>query len=88
MKDKVAHVRAAKQTRGHGCHWPGCDKQVPPAMWGCPAHWFKVPLTLRRRLWAAYLVKQEDTLTPSEGYLRVAQEIQAWIVGYLKEKAT
>lgn len=41
--DKVEHVRRATQTRAHHCHWPGCDKQVPPAMWGCKAHWFALP---------------------------------------------
>jgi hypothetical protein len=39
---------------GHTCHWPGCNKEVPPAMWGCAHHWFALPKTLRDKVWAAY----------------------------------
>lgn len=77
--DKVKHVLAAKQTRGHGCHWPGCGKNVPPAMWGCRTHWFKLPPALRARVWRAYRPGQEDTMTPSETYVKVAREVQEWI---------
>ena len=27
IRDKVNHVKQAKQTRTHQCHWPGCNKQ-------------------------------------------------------------
>lgn len=40
MPSKADYVRAQGQTRPHHCHWPGCDKQVPPAMWSCKPHWF------------------------------------------------
>lgn len=79
--DKVAYVKSQKQNRHHTCHWPGCDKQVPPAMWGCKQHWFKLPASLRRRIWATYEPGQEITLTPSEEYLKVADEVQKWIRG-------
>jgi hypothetical protein len=88
VRDKVSHVRAAKQTRAHDCHWPGCGKQVPPAMWGCSQHWFKIPRVLRTKLWFAYRAGQEDTFDPSAEYLAVAKEIQAWIVEYLRGKKT
>lgn len=77
--DKVAHVKAAKQTRGHLCHWPGCDKQVPPAMWGCKAHWFSLPKRLRDRIWATYRAGQEKTMTPSADYIAAAKAVQEWI---------
>ena len=77
--EKVAHVKAAGQTRNHGCHWRGCDKQVPPAMWGCREHWYALPKHLRDRIWQAYRPGQEATLTPSREYLTVAQEVDAWI---------
>lgn len=79
---KVAHVKRAKaagEARGHGCHWPGCEKQVPPAMWGCTPHWFALPKALRDRIWAAYRRGQEDTKTPSREYVVAAQAVQAWI---------
>lgn len=78
---KVAHVLRAGQTRDHTCHWPGCEKQVPPAKWGCTTHWFKLPKKLRDKVWAAYRPGQEISLTPSMTYLAVAREVQNWILG-------
>lgn len=78
--DKREHVRRAKQTRSHTCHWPGCEKQVPPAMWGCKAHWFTLPKRLRDKVWAVYRPGQEAGLVPvSNAYLAAANEVQKWI---------
>lgn len=63
----------------HACHWPGCDRAVPPAMWGCSQHWFMLPARLQARIWATYVAGQEITKTPSRAYLTAAQEVQAWI---------
>lgn len=81
IMEKVAYVRAQRQARPHECHWPGCDKQVPPAMWGCKAHWFALPKALRDRIWATYRPGQETTMTPSADYIAVAKDVQAWIAG-------
>lgn len=54
MTTKADYVRSQGQTRKHHCHWPGCSQQVPPAMWGCKGHWFKLPASLRARIWATY----------------------------------
>lgn len=79
MNDKVAYVKSQRQSRRHECHWPGCDKQVPPAMWGCKPHWFRLPLHLRNKIWVTYEPGQEVNLTPSAAYLAVAREVQDWI---------
>ena len=79
MTDKKDHVRRARRTRGHECHWPECEVQVPPAMWGCKTHWMKLPRYLRDKVWEAYVPGQEDRLDPSDEYLDVAQEVQDWI---------
>lgn len=76
---KADYVRRAGQTRNHHCHWPGCEKQVPPAMWGCKTHWFKLPRALRNKIWRCYEPGQEVDLTPSAEYLAVAHEVQEWI---------
>ncbi len=76
---KVAHVVAAGQVRKHHCHWPGCTEQVPPAKWGCRPHWYALPEDIRRRIWATYRVDQESDGRPSEAYVEVAREAQAWI---------
>ena len=77
--DKREYVKKAKQTRKHRCHWPDCEKQVPPAMWGCGKHWFKLPKKLRDQVWKTYVPGQEERVDPSEAYMKVAYEIQDWV---------
>lgn len=79
MHEKVEHVLHARQTRKHECHWPGCKRQVRPAMWGCREHWFALPKWLRDKVWATYRPGQEIKRTPSREYVVVAREVQAWI---------
>lgn len=79
MSEKADYVRRQRQDRSHTCHWPDCDRQVPPAMWGCKQHWFKLPKRLRDAIWDEYVPGQEQRMDPSEGYLTVAQEVQDWI---------
>jgi hypothetical protein len=87
VRDKADYVRSQSQTRDHTCHWPGCEKQVPPAKWGCAAHWFKLPRALRTKIWQAYRPGQEVNLTPSAEYIKVAREVQAWIADYLRRQS-
>lgn len=68
----------------HTCHWDGCEKQCPPAMWGCSQHWFTLPKFLRDQVWKEYRPGQEITKTPSTGYLIVAKMVQVWISFYKK----
>jgi hypothetical protein len=84
---KVAHVLAADQVRRHHCHWPGCGKQVPPAMWGCKKHWFTLPQGLRARIWATYRPGQEKDGRPSGAYIDVARQVQAWIAEYVHSES-
>ncbi len=79
LREKVDHVKSQGQTRKHECHWPNCKKQVPPAMWGCKDHWFKLPAVLRREIWLTYKVGQEITMTPSQAYLDAADKVEKWI---------
>ena len=76
---KAEYVKSQKQTRGHTCHWPGCERQVPPAMWGCKPHWMRLPYGLRAHIWATYVPGQEVSMTPSEDYLDAARDVQDWI---------
>lgn len=76
---KVAYVKSQGQTRDHHCHWPGCDKPVPPAMWGCKKHWMMLPKYLRDAIWVAFNPGQEVNFTPSNEYLQVAAEVRQWI---------
>lgn len=79
MNAKADYVRSQGQTRKHHCHWPGCEKQVPPAMWGCSRHWFKLPRELQLRIWSSYRPGQEIDGKPSANYIADAKAVQAWI---------
>lgn len=63
---------------GHTCHHPGCTAQVPPKLWGCKKHWFRLPQQLRNRIWATYRPGQEITKTPSIAYLEAAKAVDQW----------
>jgi hypothetical protein len=69
----------------HTCHWPGCGVEVPPKLWGCKSHWFKLPKQLRDKIWATYRSGQEIDKNPSAEYLAAATEVQKWIVEVYKE---
>lgn len=79
VDEKVRYVKRQGQTRNHHCHWPGCDKQVPPAKWGCLPHWRRLPKYLRDKVWLTFRPGQEKNWTPSRAYVAVAREIQVWI---------
>lgn len=63
----------------HTCHWDGCTKECPPAMWGCKSHWFALPKFLRDQVWKHYRPGQEIRKDPSAGYLLIARMVQEWI---------
>ena len=86
MTTKADYVRSQGQTRKHHCHWPGCDKQVPPSMWGCSRHWFKLPRELQLRIWASYRPGQEIDGTPSANYIADAKAVQAWIAEHARHE--
>lgn len=79
MNEKAQYVKSQGQTRDHTCYWPGCTKQVPPAMWGCKEHWYMLPKPIRDKIWAAYRPGQERRLDPSRAYLDAAHEALDWI---------
>lgn len=68
----------------HTCHWPGCPVEVPPKLWGCRTHWFKLPKELRARVWAAYRPGQEIDKCPSQEYLAIADKVDTWCREYMR----
>lgn len=76
---KVAYVKAAGQVRRHHCHWPGCERQVPPAAWGCRGHWYSLPIDIRNAIWKAFRPGQEISGRPNEAYIAAARAAQNWI---------
>lgn len=65
----------------HRCHWPGCNRPVPPELWGCRRCWFGLPPPIRTRILRAYRKGQEITKTPSREYIEAAKAAQDWIAG-------
>ena len=72
----------------HTCHYPGCATEVPPKMWGCKAHWFRLPKRLRDRIWATYRPGQEEDKNPSTEYLLAAYLVREWCLGYEAGRAS
>lgn len=72
IAQKVEHVREApaQRERSHTCHAHGCEARVKPATFMCARHWRFVPASLRRAIWHAYAIGQEDGDAPvSREYL-------------------
>ena len=83
LASKVEHVKDAKQDRDHTCHWPGCDLQVAPALWGCKRHWYMLPIHIRKRIWATYKIGQErGDARVSSAYVAVAREAEEFARNY------
>jgi hypothetical protein len=82
VSTKADYVKSQQQTRKHHGHWPGCEKQVPPAMWGCKEHWFKLPANIRAHIWKTYRPGQEVNGTPSLAYVESAKHAQQWIAAH------
>lgn len=66
-------------TNVHTCHWPGCTSHIPPRLFACKKHWFKLPLKIRTRILATYVPGQEISKTPSLAYIEAAKAAQRWI---------
>jgi hypothetical protein len=64
----------------HECHCPTCTESVPPAMWGCKKHWFKLPKKLRNSIWREYNPGQEITKKVSQKYMDVILDVQDWCI--------
>jgi hypothetical protein len=85
MNAKAGYVRQRRDSPAgtHHCHWPGCGKAVPPAMWGCTKHWYTLPQDLRDRIWRTFQPGQEISKTPAAEYVEAARAVQAWIQQHL-----
>lgn len=53
----------------HICHAMGCNTPVPPRLWGCRRHWYMLPNSIRRKIWAHYRPGQEIDKKPTVEYL-------------------
>lgn len=58
----------------HHCHATDCKTPVPPEMFMCRMHWYKVPYNQRQAVWRAYRVGQCDDMNPNQDYCLAARE--------------
>jgi hypothetical protein len=63
----------------HHCHAIGCEVPVPPNLFMCKRHWYKLPMFMRDAVWDAYVPGQEVRKDPSPKYLLVAADAQRWL---------
>lgn len=63
----------------HTCHAIGCDVAVPPKIFMCKPHWFKLPKPIRDGIWSAFKPGQERTKTPSNTYLINSYSACIWL---------
>lgn len=70
----------AKPVSAHTCHAPGCIRIVPPRMFCCKPHWYKLPKRIRDAIWREYRPGQEIDKRPSLRYLAVQQLACVYLV--------
>lgn len=63
----------------HTCHAKNCKVEVPPSMFMCKPHWYRLPRRLRNAVWDAYVPGQEDRKDPSGEYIDIAREAIDWL---------
>ena len=49
----------------------GCKTPVPPKMFMCRSHWFRLPKPMRDAVWSVYRPGQEIDKDPSPEYINV-----------------
>lgn len=53
-------AQAARPRASHRCPAPGCLSTPPNKYLFCRLHWFRLPISIRRRIWDTYTAGQED----------------------------
>lgn len=66
-------------SRLHACAWPGCERAVSRSMWGCRAHWYRLPNNLRAWIGRAYRQGLEAGTHPTRSYAEAHRAALAWI---------
>jgi hypothetical protein len=63
----------------HTCHAQDCNVPVPPKMFMCRSHWYRLPKSYRDRVWATYMPGQEIRKDPTAAYMVASYEAIKWI---------
>lgn len=57
----------------HHCHATSCSIIIPPEMFMCKKHWFRLPKIMRGEIWRTYREGQCDDMNPSFEYCYIAK---------------
>ena len=57
----------------HTCHATGCEVVVPPEMFSCKRHWYRLPKGMRDHIWGNYRPGQCDDWQISHEYAEAAR---------------
>ena len=78
--NKYAHVRASKidPENPRICAWPTCRVAIASAHLMCEEHWVTLHPDLRRAVWDAYEVGQEETGLVSREYAQAVEKALAY----------
>lgn len=63
----------------HTCHATNCNISIPPEMFMCRNHWFKLPKLIRNKIWETYRPGQCDDWNISHEYANAAREAVIFI---------
>lgn len=63
----------------HTCHAYRCEVPVPPKMFMCKKHWYKLPKHMRDGIWARYRPGQEIDKRPTIDYINYADMCIKWL---------
>ena len=63
----------------HHCHATGCQLHVPPTIFMCKPHWFKLPKRMRDAIWATYREGQCRDWKITHEYAEAAKEAVTYI---------
>lgn len=77
-----------KPEHSHTCHWPGCEAEVAPSMWGCKPHWTRLPQSIKQEILEHYRAGQDVDKRPTVDYLRAARNAVAWAANQTKRSKT
>lgn len=82
MTNKFAHVKR-DTVPAKDCAWPDCKTAIPKSHAMCEPHWMMLPKNLRDRIWALYMVGQEDDQDlVTNAYLDALSAARDWAAKY------
>lgn len=75
----MANYEVSPTDAAHTCHAIGCSAVIPPRLFMCREHWYKLPYHYRKEVFRYYKAGQEVSKNPSRKYIQAASAAIAWL---------